>query len=415
MKIPIGIFEDNNYDKLYPLTQTCPVFDLRCGIFTLKEKIQRQFPDHPLVLFCRGYLEDYIQSQNPDVQVNRLNSDSCLFINGRLLFDSEIARLFDVSEETVYLHQSQITGAFLKDKNLIQFVKTLKENTDPDISLTIRHIEVKRANLINYPWELVHYNPSEIERDFNSLNKQCILDGNVSEDAILVNEKKIYLGKNSVIKPGAILDADNGPIWIGEGATVMHNAVIEGPAFIGDGSTIKIGAKIYEGTSIGEVCKVGGEVEESIIHSYSNKRHDGFLGHAYLGQWVNLGADTNNSDLKNNYGNVKVWVRGVMIDSGSMFIGLTMGDHSKTGINTMFNTGTTVGPMCNVYGAGFPPKYIPAFSWGGSEGLVEHELDKALDTARQVMARRKQVLSPAYESIFRYIFEETRNERSEYK
>jgi len=190
--------------------------------------------------------------------------------------------------------------------------------------------------------------------------------------------------------------------------TVFPNATIEGPAFVGDDSRIKIGAKIYQGTTIGEVCKVGGEVEASIIHSHSNKQHDGFLGHSYLGQWVNLGADTNNSDLKNNYGTVKVYVEGEMVDTGSLFVGLMMGDHSKSGINTMFNTGTVVGVMCNVYGAGFPPKFIPSYTWGGAQELIEYELDKALDTARRVMARRDVQLTQAQEEMLRAVFELTR-------
>jgi UDP-N-acetylglucosamine diphosphorylase/glucosamine-1-phosphate N-acetyltransferase len=159
------------------------------------------------------------------------------------------------------------------------------------------------------------------------------------------------------------------------------------------------------------MCKVGGEVEESVIHSYSNKQHDGFLGHAYLGMWVNLGADTNNSDLKNNYGNVKVVINGRLVDSGSMFVGLTMGDHSKSGINTMFNTGTVVGVSSNVFGAGFPPKFVPSFSWGGSDGQETYELEKSLAVARRVMARRKVTLSAAEESLFRTVFELTRWER----
>jgi len=160
---------------------------------------------------------------------------------------------------------------------------------------------------------------------------------------------------------------------------------------------------------------VGGELEETIVHSYSNKQHDGFLGHSYLGMWVNLGADTNNSDLKNNYGNVKVYVDGEMVDSGSMFVGLTMGDHSKSGINTMFNTGTVVGVSCNVYGGGFPPKFIPSFTWGGAEGLVEYRLDKALETARAVMNRRKIDLTAADEKLIRGIFEATAKERANLK
>jgi len=160
------------------------------------------------------------------------------------------------------------------------------------------------------------------------------------------------------------------------------------------------------------VCKVGGEVEGSIIHAYSNKQHDGFLGHAYLAMWVNLGADTNNSDLKNNYGSVRVYINGKEVDSGSMFVGLTMGDHSKSGINTMFNTGTVVGVSSNVFGAGFPPKYVPSFSWGGAEGMVTYDIDKGLEVAKRVMGRRKMQLSQAEEKVLREVFAMTKQERS---
>jgi UDP-N-acetylglucosamine diphosphorylase/glucosamine-1-phosphate N-acetyltransferase len=191
----------------------------------------------------------------------------------------------------------------------------------------------------------------------------------------------------------------------------MANASLQGPVYVGAKSAIKMGAKIYEGTSIGEVCKVGGEVEETIIHSYSNKQHEGFLGHAYLGQWVNIGADSNNSDLKNNYGTVKVYVDGEMVDSGLMFVGLTMGDHAKCGINTMFNTGTVVGVMSNVFGSGYPEKFIPSFTWGGVEGMETYDIDKALEVARRVMARRKTALPAAQEKMLRQVFAMTASER----
>jgi len=185
----------------------------------------------------------------------------------------------------------------------------------------------------------------------------------------------------------------------------MPNAVIQGPCYVGEKSKIKIGAKIYPGTSIGEFCKVGGEVEESIIHSYSNKQHDGFLGHAYLGQWVNIGAGANNSDLKNNYSKVNVYVNGELIDSDSLFVGLTMGDHSKTGINTMFNTGTVVGVMCNIFGADLFSKFVPSFSWGSVRKMTENKLDKALQTARLVMGRRGQDMTPEYENMLKHVHE----------
>jgi UDP-N-acetylglucosamine diphosphorylase/glucosamine-1-phosphate N-acetyltransferase len=235
--------------------------------------------------------------------------------------------------------------------------------------------------------------------------------GKIYPNVTLLEDKNIYIAAGAKIKPGVVLDAEDGPIYIDEGATIMANASLQGPLFVGAKSAIKMGAKIYEGTSIGEVCKIGGEVEESIIHSYSNKQHEGFIGHSYLGQWVNIGADSNNSDLKNNYSTVKVYVNGEMVDSGSLFVGLTMGDHSKCGINTMFNTGTVVGVMSNVFGAGYPDKFIPSFTWGGIESMATYEIDKALEVARRVMARRKMALSAAQEKMLRRVFEMTVSER----
>ncbi|MFQ5584711.1 MAG: hypothetical protein ACE5GL_09785, partial [Calditrichia bacterium] len=200
-----------------------------------------------------------------------------------------------------------------------------------------------------------------------------------------------------------VIDAENGPVWIDEDAVIMANAVLEGPIYIGKKSRIKIGAKLYENTTIGPVCKIGGEVEGSIIQGYSNKQHDGFLGHAYLGSWVNLGADTNNSDLKNNYGMIRVLLNGKPVNSGKRFLGLMMGDHSKTAINTMFNTGTIVGVNCNIFGAGMPPKFVPSFSWGGAEGIADFILDKAMHIAKNVMARRNVEFTHRDEQLFKEV------------
>jgi UDP-N-acetylglucosamine diphosphorylase/glucosamine-1-phosphate N-acetyltransferase len=308
----------------------------------------------------------------------------------------------DFSDECIYYSGDEVLAAFLKkDKigkldfsNPLHFAKK-----------QFNKIEEKQvgATLIHYPWELVNQNSAQIIADFNLLGQGGDISGQIYESVVLLNKQNIHVGTNAKIKPGVVLDAESGPVYISNNVTIMPNSVIEGPAFIGHSTIIKMAAKIYQSVSIGEVCKIGGEVEETIIDSYSNKQHEGFLGHAYLGQWVNLGADTNNSDLKNNYGSVKVHINGALIDSGSTFVGLFMGDHSKSGINTMFNTGTTVGVMSNVFGAGFPPKQIPSFSWGGSDGLVGHDIEKALDTARKVMARRKVQMTGAQESVFRKI------------
>jgi len=405
------IFEDEKYRNLYPLILLRPVYDLRCGILTLREKIRRVFPDLDLVLHCRQYLSELVQEENPGIPVNRISGDSCLFVNGRLLPDPDFAHRIDLSWEGVYRKGDEVVCAVVKENRLTAIAPHLGDPLSLRCfeGLPVREIQAK---LIEYPWHFIEKNASQIEQDFKALAGRGEIRGRIYENVSLLDRENIFIDEGAKVKPGVVIDAEGGPVYIGKNVKILPNATIEGPAFIGEGSSIKVGAKIYEGTSIGEVCKVGGEVEESIIHSYSNKQHDGFLGHSYLGQWVNIGADTNNSDLKNNYSTVKVYVNGEMIDSGSLFVGLTMGDHSKSGINTMFNTGTIVGIMSNVYGGGFPPKFIPSFAWGGAEGFVEHDLEKALETARRVMARRDRELTPALEKVIRQAFELTKSERN---
>lgn len=345
---------------------------------------------------------EIVAEDNSGISINNFDDDSCLFVNGRWLPENKGIEELDFSEECIYYAGCEVLAAFLKKENIIKldFSKPLCFPKELFSKVKEKHVE---ANLIHYPWELVNHNQAQITADFNLLGQGGEVSGEIYESVALMNKRNIYVGANSKIKPGVVIDAENGPVYISKNVTIMPNAVIEGPAFIGYSSIIKTGAKIFEGTSIGEVCKVGGEVEESIIHSYSNKQHGGFLGHAYLGQWVNLGADTNNSDLKNNYGPVKVYINGQTVDSKSIFVGLFMGDHSKAGINTMFNTGTTVGLMSNVFGAGFPPKHFPSFSWGGSAGVVEHDLEKAIASAKKALARRKKEMSKVQEALYRKI------------
>ncbi|MCI0695901.1 GlmU family protein [candidate division KSB1 bacterium] len=402
------IFEDEHLTRLYPLTLTRPAFDLRCGISLLREKIARRFFDNRLHLFCRTYLADVVREATPEVPVNQLSSGPCLFINGRFILGEKLPA--PGSQNMVWKKNGEVAAAWISAARLA----SLAQFTDGIIptswfdGLPVEQID---GTFIRYLWDLVHHNPVQIKNDFAHFNRGGEILGKIYPNVTLLEEKNIYIGAGAKIKPGVVLDAEDGPIYIDEGATIMASACLQGPVFVGAKSSIKMGAKIYEGTSIGEVCKVGGEVEESIIHSYSNKQHEGFLGHAYLGQWVNIGADSNNSDLKNNYSTVKVYVNGEIVDSGSLFVGLTIGDHSKCGINTMFNTGTVVGVMSNVFGAGYPDKFIPSFTWGGLESMEIYEIDKALEVARRVMARRKMALSPAQEQMLRQVFEITASER----
>lgn len=410
----ICIFEDQFYRRLLPLAYMRPVYDLRCGILTLRGKIERCFPGTRLHLHARSFLGKLLEQQNPGTPVNRVEGARCLFINGRVLAAGNLADLVPPDgPDGIFTMGETLVAARVSGRALDTVRHTLPDTVTPAIfgSLPVHTVNVTE---ISYPWDLINHNGEEITADcaFLAPEPGRRVQGRVYDGAHLINPDNIVIGEGSKIKPGVVLDAENGPISIGRNVTVFPNAVVEGPAWIGDRTLIKIGAKIYEHTSIGEVCKVGGEVEGSIIHAYSNKQHDGFLGHAYLGMWVNLGADTNNSDLKNNYSNVKVVIDGDTVDSGSMFMGLVMGDHSKSSINSMFNTGTVVGVSSNVFGSGFPPKSIPSFAWGGAEGLSTYDLERALEVARRVMGRRKIALSEVEETVLRAVFAQTGKERT---
>jgi len=409
MPFDICVFEDEHFNRLYPLTLTRPVFDLRCGISLLREKIIRHFPGSRLHLFCREYLVDVVRETAPDVAVNKIDSKPCLFINGRFIIGEKLPSL--PAHNMAWRNNGEVAAAYISGSRLASLPQN-KDGIIPSSWFDELPSEDIDGIFIRYPWDLVHHNPEQIKTDFAYFNRGGQLLGKIYPNVTLLNEKNIYIAAGARIKSGAVLDAEDGPIFIDEGATIMANACLQGPVFVGAKSTIKMGAKIYESTSIGEGCKVGGEVEESIIHSYSNKQHEGYLGHAYLGQWVNLGADTNNSDLKNNYGTVKVYIDGEMVDSGSLFVGLIMGDHSKSGINTMFNTGTVVGVMSNVFGAGYPEKFIPSFTWGGIEKMEAYSLEKGLEAAHRVMARRKMLLSAAQEKMLSQVFKITADERA---
>ena len=394
-----------------PLVYMRPVYELRCGIDLLMDKIIRKYPEREVILLCRDYLANTVREKHK-YKVNPLkyNQGTTLFLNGRLLLNKAVA--FDGKEEVVFSDSSILyarlrgdNSAIMTSENIIsgEALRTLK--------LRVPCREAEDNNLLDYSWEFVKANAAQIKIDFKDIAGKGRILGKVFEGVHLINKKDIFIGSGSIVKPGVVLDAEKGPIYIGKGVKVLPNAVIEGPSYIGDNSTVKIGAKIYEGTSIGEVCKAGGEIEESIIHSYSNKQHEGFLGHAYIGQWCNIAADTNDSDLKNNYGNVRVYVNGKFIDTGEMFVGLTMGDHSKTGINSMFNTGTVVGINVNIFGAQLPPKFVPSFTWGASGAFVVYQADKALKVAEKVMARRKMELTRAQKELFRYLYKLTGKER----
>ena len=411
------IFEDIYHDRLEPLIYSRPTYDLVCGINSLRKKILRAYPDVKYSLHCRPYLEHFVQNKNPGHDVNVVNDDKCLFINGRILAPPNMAKIIPLTgKDTLYINGETIIAARVSGKKFKEIQSNLNDllsesNFD---GLTTEQVDVKS---IDYIWNITNYNASELRSDFEQLmiskkitNKNNIL-GNIYDGVYLVERDNIFIDEEAVVKPGAVLDGSEGPVYIDKKAKIFSNAVIEGAVYVGEATQVKSCARLYENVSVGQVCKVGGEIEDTIILPYSNKQHSGFLGHAYLGSWVNIGADTNCSDLKNNYGHVKVYVNGEIVDSGTQFLGVIMGDHSKTSINTMFNTGTIVGVSCNIFGSGFPPKYIPSFSWGGSDAVTTYDIDKSIETGKRVLARRSKEMSDAEEKLFRKIFDLTKKER----
>lgn len=414
----ICLFEDLNCEHFEPLIYSRPTYNLYSGMMRLRDKIKRAYPGVDIHFHTREYLEPFIALKNPGYTVNKVEHNDILFINGRILAPLNLDEIIPLKDNAnkLYVNGDTIIAARVSGKKLEEINKSMDKLFDVSIfdGLFVEHVDVKYAT---YIWDLIFNSKNEIENDFirvkqernikpGEYNRGTILDG-----VHLIERDNIHIAEGAIVMPGVVIDASRGPVMIDRNATVYPNAVLEGPVYIGEGTKVKSCAMIYEGASIGKICKVGGEIEESIILPYTNKQHQGFLGHAYLGSWVNIGADTNNSDLKNNYGTVKITVNGEQVDSGMQFLGLIMGDHSKTAINTMFNTGTVVGFSSNIFGAGFPDKYIPSFAWGGVDSFTTYDIEKSIETAKRVVARRGRTISSQEEYLFRKVFELTQKQR----
>lgn len=417
MARPVIIFEDEHLTNLYPLTLTRPVSDLRCGILTLAEKVRlalgalegKESRGARASMITRYHVRDYLAPLVEGAVSSYSDlfeaEGSALLINGRALVTPDLAAALEPGWRGVYEANGNVVAASIErqDAGAMDGAVGAPLAAASFSGLPVREVE---ATLITYPWDIVNLNGAQIESDFRLMGLGGI-GTDIPKSAWLVNERSISVGEGVNVAPGVVLDASDGPIHIAAGASVMANASLRGPLHIGEGSIIKMGARVYGETSIGPACKIGGEVAETIVHGYSNKQHGGFIGHSYLGEWVNLGAGTDTSDLKNNYSTVKVRVHEKTVDSGEMFVGLFMGDHSKCGIGTTFNTGTVVGTCCNIFGPDYPPKYIPSFLWGGSAGFEEYDIARALDTARMVMRRRGRQPGPELEAVLRKVHEIT--------
>lgn len=411
----IVFYEDEGWENLQPLSLTRPVWELRCGIKTLWEKAKSTFPEAEFSFICRDYLAPLVKMRRPDSTVNEFRHSDMLFLNARVIWDD--AKIFaELLANTEFYLDGKFAGGLIKGALNVEGVDWQFDKVAENLHKLLKFKERMcglfrrevKAKIVEYPWDLVEFTGSEIAQDIkNSSGLRELRQADFSGQGIyLVPGGGVFTDGEVKIMPGVVLDSSEGPIFLGDGVNIMPNAVIQGPVSIGAGSTVKIGAKIYEGTSIGPVCKIGGEVAETVIQGYSNKQHEGFLGHAVVGEWCNFGAGTENSDLKNNYGPVKVQLGDKRVNSGQLFIGLYMGDHSKTGINTTFNTGTVVGVGSMAFGAGFQPRYIPSFTWSDGGKFKKADFDDTIKTAGMVMQRRHCELSEAEMEVLRYLYDQ---------
>ncbi len=385
------LFDDAAREQLLPLTFTRPVCDLRVGIMTIREKWERA-----LEARTTTSTEAYLANKFP-LEIGGQN----LWINGSVCPDQHLLNEIRNLKDGQRLVSGEIVLAVCQSGSEKPDLQKTEGVEYSDVVLSIRH-----------PWDIFSKNGEALARDYEEVTK--------GRKSLPVSGSNTIIGSNDVfLEEGAkaeavIFNTTNGPIYIGENAEVMEGSIIRGPFCLGEHSTVKLGAKIYGPSTIGPHCKVGGEVNNSVIFGYSNKGHDGFLGNSVLGEWCNLGADTNNSNLKNNYDQVRVWSykEKRFAKTGLQFCGLIMGDHSKTGINTMLNTGTVVGVSSNVFGGGFPRTFIPSYSWGGAAGFSEYNLDKALATAQRVMQRRQKDVDEVESAILKEVFELTKSYRN---
>ena len=393
------IFDDNKRENFFPLTLTRSTADLRVGILKLRQRITAYFSVEDPALVISSDFEYLYKERHPNKKVNEVSTGENLFVNSRIKIDEKFVKECNEMEPGSCF---TINGAVVAAK--IHCEETEKKTSETLGFSKLTNVE-KSYETWNYLWDFTDKNAEMIQQDFEDFFYEKDNYFETEPGVHILNPYNVWIGEGAQMDPGVVIDARDGAVVIDEGAKIMANSVIIGPAYIGKKSTIKVGAKIYEGTSIGPVCKVGGEVEETILQAYSNKQHDGFLGHSYLGEWVNLGADTNNSDLKNNYKNVSLYFypEKAKKNSGSQFVGTFIGDHSKTGINSTINTGTVIGCACNLFGRDLITDYVPSFSWGTGAETSEYKPQKFFETAEVVKKRRKLNFTETEEKLFEKI------------
>lgn len=382
------LFDDVARKSLKPFTYIRPVCDIRIGILTIREKWEKYLGETTSTL-----TEDYLSNKFPIIF-----ADSMTLINGSVCPTPKLVQA---------VKNLSVNQVLVCNDNIIAMSKTredfISEGDD------IEKIEVEEDFIkLNNVWDIYVYNDRAIREDFELITKGR-KSQTLSSTNKLINPENIFIEEGASVEC-ACLNAKNGPIYIGKNAEIMEGAVVRGPFAMGEHSVLKLNAKIYGGTTIGPYAKVGGELDSVVIFGYSNKAHDGFIGHSVIGEWCNLGADTNASNLKNTYDEVRLYdiEKSTFIPTGQVFCGTIFGDHSKCGINVMFNTGTVVGISSNIYGAGYQRNFIPSFAWGGTNtGLKLYQLDKAIEVNERMMQRRGLVMSEEDKKILQHIFNQT--------
>lgn len=407
------IFEDHGSQYLRPLTLTRASYMLRAGRRTLLESARDHFPATGTVLHSRQALASVV-GEKTGLPVNRIPEGvDVLFVNGRLV-DPDGAVAADIlasakgSTAVAYLAGEDLVAAWIPAGNPGITVDSDAVTAD-DVPTGAKRVNID-AVLVNRLWDLLDHIDGSIEADFHELSKGYNIferpDTLISDHAVLISGEHIFIAPGAEVKAGAVLDASDGPVIVDTGAIVFEHAVLRGPVVVGENSQVKASG-ILDSSVIGPWCKVAGEIKGSVVQGFSNKAHPGYLGDSILGNWCNLGADTNTSNLRNDYGAVSLYneVDEAMESSGRVFAGLFMGDHSKCGIDTMFNTGSVIGVCCNLYGAGYQPRYVPSFMWGSPDDrYVTYRFEKAVRVAEIVMERRKKTLSAAEEELLRHIY-----------
>ncbi|WP_300438831.1 GlmU family protein [Christiangramia sp.] len=379
------LFDGSSRDDLLPFTFTRPVADIRIGILTVREKWEKMLGNQ-----TSTKTEDYLSGKWPII-IGEKN----IFINSSFIPNK------DLVESIQSLQENQKLVA--KNEDTIAYFQ--QGNSEVDLN-SFETIETEVETLkVAHTWDIFSKNREAIESDFRLITQnrksQAIHESNFVKAA-----GNVFIEEGAIVE-NCSLNASDGPIYIGKDAVVMEGSLIRGPFALCEGAMVKLGAKIYGATTIGPACKVGGEINNSVLFENSNKGHDGFLGNSVLGEWCNIGADSNNSNLKNNYAEVRLWnyKSENFAKTGLQFCGLMMGDHSKCAINTMFNTGTVIGVSANIFGSGFPRNFVPGFSWGGSAGTSTYKLEKALETAELVMQRREVQLTEEDRKILTNVFD----------